>query len=249
MAAGSLVFITGASSGIGAALARTAPPDARVINISRRAAPDTEHFPADLADPASWASVAELFARELKGFAGERAVFFHSAGTLTPIGFAGEVPPDAYARQVVLNSAAPQVLGEAFVRASREADCRCELVIISSGAATGIYEGWSAYGPGKAAVDQWVRTVGAEQKSRGGRCRLLAVAPGIVATPMQEQIRATPQSDFPDLERFVALHADGELRDPDEVGAELWALLDRNLENGSVLDLRDADGDRGSSEK
>ena len=47
MAGGSdpLVFVTGASSGIGLALARAVPwPGARVINVSRRAAPGLEHF-------------------------------------------------------------------------------------------------------------------------------------------------------------------------------------------------------------
>jgi benzil reductase ((S)-benzoin forming) len=235
-----LVFISGASSGIGAALARAVPEaDARVVNISRGAAPRTEHFVADLSDPAGWSAVAALFEREMKAFEGDRISFVHCAGTLTPIGPAGAVPAEPYAAQVLLNSAAPQVLGDAFVRASRDARCECHLVIISSGAASNVYEGWSAYGAGKAAVDQWVRTVGAEQRRAGGRCRVLAVAPGIVETPMQEEIRRTAESAFPDLERFVGFHEDGTLRDADEVAADLWALLERDLDNGSVLDLRE----------
>ena len=56
---------------------------------------------------------------------------------------------------------------------------------------------------------------------------------------MQEEIRRTAESAFPDLERFVGFHEDGELRNAAEVAAELWALLDRDLDNGSVLDLRE----------
>jgi NAD(P)-dependent dehydrogenase (short-subunit alcohol dehydrogenase family) len=238
---GSLVFVSGGSSGIGLALARCVPwPDARVIDISRRGAPGTEHFRADLADPASWPRVAELFAKELAGFAGERAVFVHSAGTLTPIGFAGEVDAAAYTRQVLLNSASIQVLGDAFLRAARETRARCTLLHISSGAAESVYAGWSAYCAGKAAGDHWVRTVGAEQSLRGGRCRVISVAPGVVATAMQEEIRATSQRDFPDVARFHELHETRALRNPDEVGRELWALLETDFENGAVLDLRDA---------
>jgi benzil reductase ((S)-benzoin forming) len=238
-----LVFVTGASSGIGLALARAVPwKDARVVNISRRSAPapGLEHFPADLADPASWPRVAELFARELKGFAGASAVLVHSAGTLEPIGFAGEVDGAAYAREVLLNSAAPQVLGDAFLRAARETRARCTVLMISSGAAHSVYEGWSAYGAGKAAVDQWVRTAGAEQQRRGGRVRVLAVAPGIVETAMQEQIRATAAQDFPEVARFRQLHADGELKTPDAAARQLWQLLGTDFENGAVLDLRTA---------
>jgi benzil reductase ((S)-benzoin forming) len=238
---GALVFVSGGSSGIGLALARAVPwPDARVIDISRRGAPGMEHFAADLADPAGWAKVAELFAREIRGFAGERAVFVHAAGTLTPIGFAGEVDPAGYARQVLLNSASLQVLGDAFLRAARDTRARCTLLNVGSGAARNVYEGWSAYCAGKAASDHWVRTVGAEQARRGNRCRVVSVAPGVVATAMQEEIRATSERDFPSVARFLELHATGALRDPDQIARELWALLEKDFENGAVLDLRGA---------
>ncbi len=235
-----LIFISGASSGIGLALARSAPwPGARVIDVSRSGAAGFEHFAADLAEPAEWGRVAALFARELRDFAGERVVFIHAAGTLEPIGFAGEVDAAAYRRAVLLGAACPQVLGDAFLRAAQSTAAQCHLVMISSGAAHSVYEGWSAYGAGKAAVDQWARTAGAEQARRGGRVRVIAVAPGIVATPMQEQIRATPAARFPEVARFVELHEKHELRAPAEVAREIWALLDRDLPNGAVVDLRD----------
>jgi benzil reductase ((S)-benzoin forming) len=56
---------------------------------------------------------------------------------------------------------------------------------------------------------------------------------------MQEDIRASAPEDFPEVERFVALHEEGELRDPADVARELWDLVvsDR-FENGAVMDLR-----------
>ena len=236
----SLVFISGASSGIGLAMARSVPwPDARVIDISRRGAKGLAHHAADLADPASWPGVRSLFAREVKGFEGERVVFVHSAGSIEPMGFAGEVDALAYTRQVLLNAAAPQVLGEAFLAAARDTSAACFLLNIGSGAAGNPYRGWSAYCAGKAAMDHWVRTVGVEQGERGG-AQVLSIAPGIVATAMQEQIRATDAEDFPDADRFRALHRDGALRAPEDAALDLWASIDRNLPNGSVVDLRDA---------
>ena len=235
-----LVFISGASSGIGLAMARRHPFDAaRIIDISRRGGGGFEHHPADLADPASWPGVADLFLREMQGFEGERVVFVHSAGTLEPMGYAGEVDAAAYTRQVLLNSAAPQVLGQAFVRAARETRAPCTLLNVGSGAGHSAYRGWSAYCGGKAASDHWIRTVGLEQRERG-HCQLISVAPGIIETPMQEQIRASPSEAFPDAETFRSLHREGALRSPDEAARDLWALLDRELENGAVLDLRDA---------
>jgi len=238
---GGLVIVTGGSSGIGLALAQDVPwPDARVVDISRRGAPGCEHLAADGADPDAWPRVAELFEREVAGFEGDRVVLFHCAGTLTPIGFAAEVDPAAYARAVLLNAAAPQILMAGFLRAARRTEARVHLVNIGSGAAQNVYEGWTSYGAGKAAVDQWVRIAGAEEERRGGRVRVLSIAPGVVATAMQEEIRQASEGDFPDLGRFVELHEEGELRDPKGVASEIWALLDRDLENGSVIDLRDA---------
>ena len=235
-----LVFISGASSGIGLSVAEAVPFEARVIDISRSGAPGFEHFEADLCDPASWAAVGALFEREMNGYAGERVVFVHSAGTLHPMGFAGEVDAKGYTAQVLLNSAAPQVLGDAFLRSAHRCKARCQLLMIGSGAALTVYRGWSAYCGGKAAVDHWVQTVGAELDYRGSPTRVASVAPGVVETAMQEQIREVSERDFPDLPRFVELYEQGQLRDPAEVAQDLWRLLESGLANGSVLDLRDA---------
>jgi NAD(P)-dependent dehydrogenase (short-subunit alcohol dehydrogenase family) len=234
------VIVSGASSGIGLALARSTPwPGSRVVGVSRRPPAGLEHLAADLADPAQWDRVASFFEREVAGFAGERVVFVHAAGTLEPIGFAGEVDAAAYRRAVLLGAACPQVLGDAFLRTAASARAECWLVFVTSGAAKHVYPGWSAYGAGKAAIDQWARTAGVEQELRGGRVRVLAVAPGIVDTAMQEQIRAMPACDFPEVARFVGLFQSGELRDPAAVAAEIWSLLGRRLPNGAVVDLRD----------
>lgn len=236
----SLVFVTGGSSGIGLALASCVPFPARVIDVSRRGAPGFEHLRADLSDPAGWDAVAELFERELSGFEGERAVLLHSAGVLTPIGFAGEVEAAAYRRNVLLNSAALQILGDAFLRALARSEATGLILNIGSGAASSAYEGWSGYCAGKAAGDQWVRTAGLEQARRGGRCRVISIAPGVVETAMQAEIRETGERDFPEVARFHELHDEGHLRAAEDVAREIWKIVEGPFENGAVLDLRDA---------
>lgn len=232
-----LIWITGASRGIGEALVRTVPWEgARVIGVSRGQPQGAEHLAADLADPSSWPAVGASFRRELAGFDGERVVFVHAAGTVDPIGFAGQVDTEAYTTNVLVNSAAPQVLGHLFVAAARDVRAPRHLVMLTSGAATSVYRGWSSYGAGKAAVDQWVRDVGAEQGDSG--VQVLAIAPGTVDTAMQSRIRDTDEADFPNRQKFVDLHRSGGLTDPDRVARELWALLEAGLDNGSVVDLR-----------
>ena len=110
--------------------------------------------------------------------------------------------------------------------------------MFTSGAAKSVYPGWSSYGAGKAAIDQWVRNAGAEQDIRGG-VQVLSVAPGTVDTGMQAILRETSVDDFPSRQKFVDLHAAGKLSDPADVARRIWSLLDRGLDNGSVVDLRD----------
>ena len=237
-----LVWITGASSGLGAALAATVPYErARVVDISRSGGTDgTEHLPADLAEPSSWGAIESHLLARLSEFHGARAIFIHNAGTLAPVGFAGEVDSRSYRANVLLNSAAGQVLGHGFLKALAESGFGGEaaLVMVSSGAATTAYPGWSAYAAGKAALDQWVRTAGAEQRDRDSRVTVLSIAPGVVATAMQERIRQEDESNFPQVGRFRQLHDDGRLRDPHDAARDVWALVERGAESGSVLDAR-----------
>ncbi|MGB8962769.1 MAG: SDR family NAD(P)-dependent oxidoreductase [Pseudonocardiaceae bacterium] len=235
----SLVWISGASGGIGQALVETVPwGGARVIGISRgRRGGTAEHLRADLADPSAWPVIGASFRREMAGFDGEHVAFIHAAGTIDPTGFAAEVDSEAYVRNVLLNSAAPQVLGQLFLAAARSIDARRHLVMLTSGAARSVYTGWASYGAGKAALDQWVRNVGTEQDERGG-VQVLSVAPGTVDTAMQAKLRDTPEADFPSRRKFLELYEEGQLSDPQQVATQIWALLDRGLPNGSVLDLR-----------
>lgn len=239
-----LLWITGASAGIGAAVARTQPfPGAHVFDISRSGGtPGAEHVPADLSDPLSWAALEAHLAAQIGAFDGARLVFVHCAGTLEPMGFAESVDPVAYRRNVLLNAAAPLAVGQAFLRAAAAFTGTAHLLLLSSGAASNPYPGWSSYCAGKAAVDMWVRTVGAEQRLRAERgepsITVLSVAPGVVATAMQEQIRAMPEEQFPSVGKFTGLYERGELREPEDAARGLWSLFDRDVASGDCIDLR-----------
>jgi benzil reductase ((S)-benzoin forming) len=74
-----LVWISGASAGLGAALAATLAADAEIVDLSRRGGtPGTHHVAVDLADPASWTVVEEDFSRRLADFDGDTVVFIHN---------------------------------------------------------------------------------------------------------------------------------------------------------------------------
>src|SRR4051794_26414705 len=110
-----VVWISGASSGIGAALAASVPvAGARVIGISRRRGAGAEHLQADLSQPGTWPAVAAHFAEVLDGQDARSAVFLHMAGAATPVGPVVDADLDAYTASVHLNAGSGQVLGKAF---------------------------------------------------------------------------------------------------------------------------------------
>lgn len=238
---GHLVVVTGGSSGIGRAVlahAGTVPDVAERVTVSRRAGPDgTTHVELDLADPAAWSRLASEFSELVEKADPDRTLLLHAAGVVSPIGFAGEVDDEAVARSALVNFASMPVVGHAWLRAVHGRPGRHQVCLLGSGAATSVYPGWSLYGAAKAALDQWVRIVGAEQEQRGG-VEVCAVAPGTVDTPMQDALRAADPASFPRVGKFRDLHDEGKLRSPAEVAAQLWDVLDDGLEHGAVVDLR-----------
>ena len=238
---GNLVVVSGASSGLGLAIALAVPFPGRVLDFSRSGPPNDsgiDHIPADLSDVTSWADVADAIRRTVEAERPLRSAFIHAAGTLSPMGFAGEVEDGPYMKNIVLNSASGQFLGHVYLSAVAGLEGEHDLVMISSGAATSAYAGWSAYGAGKAALNQWVRYVGAEQSLRGD-VRVSSIAPGVIDTGMQAQIREMSDTDFPRVQRFKDLHEEGKLVAPEDAADKFWAVVQSGLETGSVIDLRD----------
>lgn len=234
-----LVVITGASRGIGAGISAAAEAAGAIVAACNRSQSEHElQLTADLGDPAAW----PLFASWLDGLVDdlgpEKLTVVHNAATLTPIGFAGEVDAAGYTSNVLLNSAAPQVIGDAVVRTAHRVGVPAVLVQLSSGAGKSPYPGWTSYCASKAAVDMWVRSLGVEQAERNDLVRALSISPGVVATEMQAEIRSSDETAFPNVERFQGMHAEGALADPTEVGAAIWAIAGQSdWANGTVGDL------------
>jgi short-subunit dehydrogenase len=114
------VCITGASSGIGRALALSVPFDpCTLVTVNRRPAPRGEWIEADLADPSAWPDVSGRVCEILGARRHDRAVLLHFAGIGTPHANTAQADLDEYTDAVLLNSAAGPVLAKAFI-----ANCR-----------------------------------------------------------------------------------------------------------------------------
>ncbi|WP_188771519.1 SDR family NAD(P)-dependent oxidoreductase [Novosphingobium endophyticum] len=229
-ASSSLIWISGATEGIGLGLARNVPyDDARVINLSRRQHPDYDTHILDLADPGSWAGTQAHFAETMRDFSGKRVVFIQNAHLKGLTGFAGEVPPDDYARDILANVAAPLRLGEMFLRAVLESGYAGEagLVMMSSASARSPYEGQSVYCAGKAALEMWVRVIRRELAARGrSGIWVTAVRPGFVDTGLIRHVAAMLDADYPVAAAMRRQMAEGrDVLDIDTAAQQIWAAL------------------------
>lgn len=224
-----IVWITGATSGIGAALARTCPhAGAEIVNASRRQHPELRTIQIDLTRAETWTALVDDFHARLASFRGRRAIFIHNAFHYRR-SFIGESDGAAHFAEVTANVVAPLVLGDAFVRASRaalESGVEVGLVQISSGAARLAYPGLGIYGAGKAAMEQWVRTARAEFAHRGAGPWVVAVRPGFVDTPAAHRDAAQPTRDFPAAPALAeSLATRVGVLEPDDAASEIWAAL------------------------
>lgn len=224
-------IVTGHSRGLGAAIAEALlARDIPVLGLARAGNPGlAARFPdtlaevaIDLADNAAlerWLAEGGLAAF----IAGSgQALLINNAGALAPMGLAGTLDAAAIARTVALNVAAPLILANAFAAALPTGSER-RILHISSGAARTPYPGWNIYCATKAALDHHARAVAAEGIPG---LRIASVAPGVVDTGMQAEIRATDNSRFPLRDRFVAMQAQGHLARPETAALTLidWAL-------------------------
>jgi len=233
-----IAILTGASRGIGAALARgLARPGTRLVTLARRTDPDLaahartqgaqlEQIQVDLSDLQAAAQVAERIGAALPRDA-RRYLLVNNAGTVQPVAQAGALTDGpAIAAAFNLNVSAVMLLTARFVAAVQGLQADRRVLNISSGAGRNPNAGWGVYCATKAALDMYTRVLNQEQGPGG--VRAAALAPGIVDTGMQETIRASDPADFPALAKFQDFHATGKLAAPDATAARILAYLDRD---------------------
>jgi benzil reductase ((S)-benzoin forming) len=230
-----IVWITGASSGIGAALAATAPEAARVIGISRRPASVGESVRADLSEPAEWDRVSAVIAAVLEAARPEIPMLLHFAGAAEPMGPMRAADPEAYARAVLLNAASGQVLGARFISACAGLALSPTIVMCSSPAAALPRAGMTHYSAGKSALQQWARAAALEEEGRPHAATVFSVVPYAVDTPLVRAAMTQPAEALPLAEVFRAAAARGGLADPSSTAREIWALVEAGVEPGAAV--------------
>jgi len=244
-------IVTGTSRGIGQAIAaalfstehaihgisRSGSPS--LAEQARRSAMNYNDHTFDLSNVTEIPSLMDEVFDTIDVSSSHGLFLINNAGVLSPIRPIDRIDPAEYAHHLNVNLVAVMSLTAEFLKRTHEAPGPRTVAVISSGAAHTPYQGWSAYCTAKAGVEMFVKVAAAEQNNLSNPAHIFAVAPGVVDTAMQEQIRSSDERDFSEKNKFVALAADGKLSDPDAAALlVIRALTDRSIKNGSAVDVR-----------
>ncbi len=193
-------LVTGAGRGIGAAIA------------ARLAADGFDVLTLDLAPGCD---IALDVARDEFPELGELEVCVVNAGVTSTIAPAHRMTPEQWQLDIDVNLTGAFRTIQACLAGMRERE-RGRIVVISSVAATGGLPGQVAYAASKAGQLGMVRTLAAENASKG--ITVNAILPGLVAT---EQVLAMP-ADV--RERALSRAPSGRLVEPEEIAAAVAFL-------------------------
>lgn len=234
-------IVTGASRGIGFELSRQLRAKGKkVIGIARAVPADAGDFvAADLAQAEGLAGLIDsLIDKNLT--TGTSFTLINNAGMVDPIGLIGSVSTEEMTTAIAVNLTAPMILSNAFIAKLKDFNGAKRIVNISSGAGRNAYEGWGTYCATKAGLDHFSRVVALEQANAAHPVDIVAIAPGIIDTGMQETIRTSQEEAFPLLDQFIEYKVQGLLSSASQTAEKLISFMEYEdfRAVGPIVDIR-----------
>lgn len=247
-----LTLITGASRGLGAALAAQRLHEGHhVIGISRQRSPELtalaqargatlEQWAIDLAEPQQAARHLGDWLAAQSGAVFASATLINNAGVVTVPGPLADTPPAEAARGLRVGLEAALLLTAVFLDETRDWPGPRKVLNISSGLGRRAMAGSAVYCAAKAGMDHFTRAVALEQAMLPRGAQVVSLAPGIIDTDMQVELRTANPTAFPERERFMQFKASGQLDTPAAAARKVLAHLDRkDFGQNPVADVRE----------
>ena len=240
--------VTGASKGIGRAISQKLAAEGYPVLALARASKELDEIgeelaarcsgsraiECDLSQPESIKNAAQLILQSAPWIAG----IVHNAGTIFPIMPLAQVEIAHWTTSINANLIGVQDLTQRLL-SNLGGKQQSRITTISSGAALSPVESWSAYCVAKAGLDMWAKCLAAEGAS--SNISAISIAPGIVDTGMQSDIRSADPKLFPKHADFVSLYTEKQLTKSADVADQLCPLILSHTmqQSGQRFDVRE----------
>lgn len=170
-----------------------------------------------------------------------RVVLINNAGVIPPIAPLAHSDWQAVSQAMRVGLEAPMLLTAAFLQATERWDIPRRVLNVSSGLGRRAIASQATYCAAKAGMDNFSASVALDEAGKPNGAKICALAPGVIDTDMQLQLRSASAADFPDVSRFASLKTSGNLTSAAEAGARVLAWLERpDFGNPVVADVREA---------
>jgi NAD(P)-dependent dehydrogenase (short-subunit alcohol dehydrogenase family) len=212
--------------------------DVELLTMSRKPqaglAGTVTQWAIDLTRPLEAASRLEDWLRQRDGATFASATLINNAALMAPLAPVDDNENALLSDAIRVGLEAPVLLTASFLRATRSWPNARRVLNISSGLGRRAMAGSAPYCGVKAGLDNFSCSVSLDEASRTNGARIVSLAPGVIDTDMQLEMRSADASKFPDRERLVNMKANGKLDTPEAAAAKVLACLDR-ADFGSVV--------------
>ncbi len=247
-----LFILTGASRGMGLAIAeQLISPQHVLLCISRHTNPtlaaqakkskcQLEQQTLDLQNPLAAADDLAQWLSRASQQTYASATLINNAGVIPAIAPLSASDPIELSSALRVGLEAPMLLTSAFLKATQNWGIPRRVLNISSGLGRRAMASQSAYCAAKAGMDHFTRCLALDEALQDNGAKVCSLAPGVIDTDMQVQLRSASASDFPDQENFSQLKDGGLLSSPSDAAARVLAYLYRpDFGASPVADVRD----------
>ncbi len=232
-----LAIISGGSKGLGAALGQIYQShDWQVFEFSR-SAPHTYSLACDFSQLPQAEEILEQHFAHWAEQDWSEIHLIHNVGRLGEVGPVAKIKD--WQASIDVNFGSLVLTTQVFARHFQAHAAKKSLAAVSSGAAQRDMKGWSLYCSTKAAMDRFTTCFALEQAAETSPIQAVILNPGVMDTQMQTQIRGSDPADFPDLQQFLDLKAQGQLPAADEIAEKVYRLMQTQPQSGDNYRVAD----------
>ena len=234
-------FITGTSRGIGKSIAVALLKDNsnKVTGISRTNTINHKNYFHITTDLSNIDDTESFFFRDIED--ADEIVLINNSGAISEIKRIGKLKNKNIINDYNVNIVSPSILMNNFIKRYQNYSNKRTILNISSGAGKYAIDAWGTYCATKSALDMFSENIKLEQEffPKENRIKVFSVAPGVIDTKMQDDIRETSKSDFSGVDKFINLKKNNQLINPDDTAKTLLGIIENrdNFED-AILDVR-----------